>query len=103
MAKAASPKFDEKKLPKGQLRKLTALRKSLGDDIANRAFGQWLRAQKRLRAQKKGTAGPVDKTGELIEERLAALVAEKKISIPRGGYLLTRGRGRVIVTRAARD
>ncbi len=97
MPKAASPKFDEKKLPKGQLRKLTALRKSLGDDIANRAFGQW------LKAQEKSTAGAVDKGAELIEEAVAAIIKRKKISIPRGGYLLTRGRNRVFVTRAAKD
>ncbi len=97
MPKAASPKFDEKKLTKGQLRKLTALRKSLGDDIANRAFGQW------LKAQEKSTAGAVDKGAELIEEAVAAMIKRKKISIPRGGYLLTRGRGRVILTRAAKD
>ena len=97
MPKAASLNFDEKGLPKGQLRKLTALRKSLGDDIANRAFGQW------LRAKAKGNAGAVDKGAELIEEAVAAMVKKKKISIPRGGYLLTRGQGRVFVTRAAKD
>ena len=97
MPKAASPKFDEKKLPKGQLRKLTALRKSLGDDIANRAFAQW------LRAQEKSTAGTVDKGAELIEEAVWALVKEGKIRIPRGGYLLTRGRNRVFVTRVVQD
>ena len=97
MPQAASPKFDEKKLPKGQLRKLTALKKSLGDDIANRAFGQW------LRAQEKSAAEAVDKGAELIEEAVWALVKEGKIRIPRGGYLLTRGRNRVFVTRAAKD
>ncbi len=97
MPQTASLKLDETELPKGQLRKLNALRKSVGEDIGNRAFGQW------LKAQKKGDSGPVDNTAELIGERLAALVAEKKISIPRGGYLLTRGRGRVIVTRTAKD
>ena len=97
MPQTASLQYDETELPKGQLRKLTALRKSLGDDIANRAFGQW------LKAQKKGDSGPVDNTAELIGERLAALIAKKKISIPRSGYLLTRGRGRVIVTRMAKD
>ncbi len=97
MPQAASPAFDENALPKGQQRKLTALRKSVGDDIGNRAFGQW------LKSQQKGTAGSVDNTAELIGERLAAVLAEKKISIPRGGYLLTRGRNRVFVTRMAKD
>ena len=78
MPQAASPAFDEQKLPKGQQRKLTALRKSVGEDIGNRAFRQW------LKTQKKGGSGPVDKTGELIGERIAALVKGKRISIPRG-------------------
>ena len=69
----------------------------MGDDIANRAFAQW------VKALKKGDSGPVDKTAELIEERIAALIKKKKISIPRGGYLLTRGRGRVILTRTAKN
>ena len=93
MPQAASPKFDEKKLTKGQLRKLTALRKSLGDDIANRIFAQW------LKAQEKRTAGAADKQAEQIEEAVGALVKEGKIRIPRGGYLLTRGRNRIFVTR----
>ena len=97
MPQAASPAFDENALPKGQLRKLTALRKSLGEDIANRAFEQW------LKTQEKANTGPVDGGAKLIEEAVAALVKKKKISIPRGGYLLLRGRGRVIVTRAAQD
>ena len=97
MPQTASLQYDETELPKGQLRKLTALRKSVGEDIGNRAFGQW------LKTQKKRDSGPVDRTGKLIGERLATMLAQKKISIPRGGYLLTRGRGRVIVTRTAKD
>ncbi len=97
MPQTASLKLDETELPKGQLRKLNALRKSVGEDIGNRAFRQW------LDAQKKGVSRPVDKTAELIEERIADLIKNKKISIPRGGYLLTRGRGRVILTRVAKN
>ncbi len=97
MPKAASPTFDENALPKGQLRKLTALRKSLGEDIANRAFGQW------LKAQEKGNTGAVDRSAELIEEAVAAIAKKKKLTIPRGGYLLTRGRGRVFVTRVVQN
>ena len=96
MPQAASPTLDENALPKGQQRKLTALRKSLGEDIANRAFAQW------LKAQEKGSASIVDKGAELIEEAVWVLVKEEKIRIPRGGYLLTRGRNRVFVTRAAK-
>ncbi len=96
MPQTASLKLDETELPKGQLRKLNALRKSVGDDIGNRAFAQW------VKAQKKSNAGSVDKTADLIEKKIATLIKEKKISIPRGGYLLTRGRGRVIITRTGK-
>ncbi len=95
MPQTASLKLDEAELPKGQLRKLNALRKSVGEDIGNRAFARW------LKAIKKRDSGPVDKTAELIEERIADLIKNKKLSIPRGGYLLTRGRGRIIITRTA--
>ena len=37
--------IDESVLTKGQRRKLDALRKSIGDDIAERAFAEWLSAQ----------------------------------------------------------
>ncbi len=79
---------------KGQIRKLNALRKSVGSDIGERAFAQWL---KRVDA-KKDTAG--DKNSTQIAEAMQAALEAKGLGIPRGGYLITRGRGRVIVTRA---
>lgn len=90
MPKKTRPAFIEKDLTKGQLRKLTALRKSLGDDIANKAFGEWLETV---------SADTVaeDKDAALIADTLQPLVLKGKIKIPRGGYLLRRGRGRVIV------
>jgi hypothetical protein len=42
MARKATSKINEKRLGKGDLRKLTALRKSLGDKIADAAFVQWM-------------------------------------------------------------
>jgi hypothetical protein len=39
--------IDEKALTKGQLRKLNALRKSVGDKIGDAAFSIWLKAQQR--------------------------------------------------------
>ncbi len=80
-------------LTKGQIRKLNALRKSVGPDIAERAFAQWL---KRVNAEK----APVDKTSAQIAEAIQSALGRKRLSIPREGYLITRGRGRVIVTRA---
>ncbi len=84
----------ETDLTKGQLRKLNALRKSVGPDIGERAFAQWLEG---VNAER-GTAG--DKTSAQIAEAIQAALGRKGLSIPREGYLITRGRGRVIVTRA---
>ena len=81
-------------LTKGQIRKLNALRKSVGPDIGERAFAQWL---KRVNAEK---APAEDKTSAQIAEAIQAVLGRKGLSIPREGYLITRGRGRVIVTRA---
>jgi hypothetical protein len=93
MARKATPKFNEKDLTKGQLRKLTALRKSVGEDIGNKAFQDW------LGSQSKAPKVAVDKNAEMITDTLNGLVKSKGLRIPRGGYLVTRGRGRVIVTR----
>jgi hypothetical protein len=67
------------------------------ENIGTKAFNQW------LKTQKKGEEVNLDKTAEAIAGDLVALIKEKNLAIPRGGYLLTRGRGRVIVTRAAAD
>ena len=94
MARTKKAGFDEKALSKGELRKLTALRKSLGEEIANAAFAQWLATE--------GTApGQADKNAEQIVEALGLLIEAGKLRIPRGGYILRRGRGRVIVERPA--
>lgn len=97
-AKAAKPEFDTKDLSKGQLRKLNALRKSVGDRLGDETFGKWLKKQR-------GTndTAAEDKNATLISETLLKLINDKKLRIPRGGYLVTRGRGRVIVTRAKGD
>ena len=96
MPRTATPAIDESTLTKGNLRKLRALRKSLGDKIADRAFAEWTR-------QKTGAtaASPVDRNAELIASTLLPLAKSGKLRMGRGGYLVRRGRGRVIVSRAA--
>lgn len=96
MAKQKSAsKIDEKALSKGHLRKLTALRKSLGADIADAAFAQW------LEQNPAASAAAGDPNAEMISDALMKLVTDKALQIPRGGYLIRRGRGRVLVERAA--
>ena len=90
----SSASFNENELTKGQLRKLNALRKSIGEEIAHKAFAEWLSSQST-------TVEEVDKNAELIADVLVDQINKGKLRIPRGGYLLRRGRGRVIVERAA--
>ncbi len=85
--------INEAALTKGELRKLSALRKSVGDKIAKQAFLKWLQGK-----PKAGAAAPRDRNAEMITESLGKLVQGGGLRIPRGGYVVTRGRGRVIVT-----
>ena len=82
-----------RKLNKGHIRKLTALRKSLGPKIADKAFSDWLATQKTVTS-----AGAVDKSAAAIAKLLEKPVLSGKIKIPKNGYVVKRGRGRVIVT-----
>ena len=84
--------IDESVLTKGQLRKLTALRKSVGPAIADEAFAKWFGQQVE--------APQVDENAQAIADALWGLVREGRLSIRRGGYIVRRGRGRVIVEAA---
>ena len=86
--------INEASLTKGDLRKLNALRKSVGAKIGEQTFTKWLK-----RKPKAGSAAPRDRNAEMITETLGNLVQSSGLRIPRGGYVVTRGRGRVIVTR----
>ena len=82
--------IDESGLTKGQLRKLRALRNSVGDEIAERAFAEWL-------AKQQAASGEADANAATIVDTLWPLVEQGTLAIPRGGYLIRRGRGRIIV------
>ena len=82
----------ESTLTKGEVRKLNALRKSIGDKLGEEAFAKWLKKKEKAH----GNVSE-DKNAALIAETLMKLIDDKKLRIPRGGYLVTRGRGRVIV------
>ena len=97
-AKPQAPELDLKALTKGELRKLNALRKSVGEKLGEETFFKW------LKKQSTASDGVVeDKNATMIADALIKLIDEKSLRIPRGGYLVTRGRGRVIVTRARDD
>ena len=93
MDETASDKIDESALTAGQRRKLNALKKSVGDEIGERAFAEWLASQ--------GGAKPnADANAALIVDTLWPLVQQGTLAIPRGGYRIRRGRGRIIVEAA---
>ncbi len=93
MARKSAPKLDETALTKGELRKLHALRKSIGEDIGEQAFLEWLRKKTAVMTE------PEDKNAALIADTLMPLIEQNKLRIPRRGYLILRGRGRMIVVR----
>ncbi|MEQ9642035.1 MAG: hypothetical protein RIM84_18575 [Alphaproteobacteria bacterium] len=97
MPRRKSAAVDEAALSKGDLRKLNALRKSLGPDIAERAFAEW------LATKPEAVDGPPDRAAEVIADAVYGLVEKNNLQIPRGGYLVRRGRGRVIVERPAEE
>ena len=84
-----SSAIDESALSKGQRRKLDALRKSVGNDIGERTFADWLATQT--------PAMPTDANAARIAEALWPLIERKALKIPRGGYVVRRGRGRIVV------
>ena len=90
MDQTSSDRIDEGSLTKGQLRKLNALRKSVGEEVGERAFAAWLASQGAADEQADGNAA-------LVVDTLWPLIEQGRLAIPRGGYLLRRGRGRIVV------
>ena len=78
-----------KALSKGHQRKLTALRKSLGKDIADKAFAAWQKAQ--------GTAKPTGKSDPVAKKLLSTLKSlekDKSINLGNNGYSVKRAKGK---------
>ena len=90
MPRRARAKIDASGLTRMQLRKLAALQRSVGDDIGERAFAEWLASQEPAGAK-------TDHNAAAIADALWPLVKEGTLAIPRGGYRVRRGRRRVIV------
>ena len=95
---ARKPSINESTLSKMEVRKLNALRKSIGDDLGNKAFAEWYKA----RPVAGPKAGPVDATAEAIAQAVMGLIEDGTIKgLPRGGYNMRRGRGRVVGRRSS--
>ena len=81
--------INEKSLSKGQLRKLNALRKSLGDKIADSAFTQWMKEQ-----PAKVMTAKRDPVAEKLVAALASLSKDKSFNLGRKGYVVKRAKGK---------
>lgn len=82
-------KINEKMLTRGELRKLAALRRSVGEDLADEVFAKWYAKERRWVSLE-------DPNISNIEQALHPYM--KKIRIPKGGaYAIRRGRGRFII------
>ena len=75
-------------LTKGQIRKFNALRKSVGDDIAEEAFGKWMKTQ---------TKKPTDHSDPVavaLVEALNYLKGDKSFRLGAKGYVVKRSKGK---------
>jgi hypothetical protein len=80
--------INENTLSKGQIRKLNALRKSLGDKIAEDAFSKWMKSHAKDETVK------VDPVAVKIEQALASLVNDKSLRLGSKGYIIKRSKGK---------
>ena len=80
--------IDESQLTKGQLRKLAALRKSVGDALGEEVFAKWVAQQENASA-----AHRADPVAQKIAEALADYEADGSFRLGRYGYTVRRARG----------
>ena len=81
--------IDETGLTKGQVRKLNALRKSVGDDLAEEVFAKWLE-----RAAASSARSKPDPVAMKIVEALAGFENDPKFNLGNYGYTLRRAKGK---------
>ncbi len=80
--------LDLSTLTKGQTRKLNALRKSLGNEIADAAFAKW------MKTQTKEETFQVDPVAEKIKAALSSLEHDKAFRLGSKGYNIKRSKGK---------
>ena len=81
--------IDENGLTKGLVRELTALRKSVGDDLAEEVFVRWLAREAASQAKSKP-----DPVAMKIVEALAGFENDPKFKLGNHGYTLRRAKGK---------
>ena len=81
--------IDETGLTKGLVRKLAALRKSVGDDLAEEVFARWLEREAALQAKSK----PYPVAMKIVEG-LTEFENDPKFNLGNHGYTLRRAKGK---------
>ena len=81
----------ETSLNKGQIRKLNALRKSVGVKIGEEAFGKWLKEQAKAKAVPKVQS---DHVAEIILNAVRSLEKDKTVKLGNRGYVIKRAKGK---------
>ena len=80
--------IDQSTLTKGQIRKLNALRKSIGDDIAEDAFGKWMKTQSKTPKEVR------DPVADALVAALSRLISDKSFKLGTKGYVVRRAKGK---------
>ena len=81
--------IDESTLTKGQIRKLNALRRSVGDKIAGDAFSKWMKTQ--IKKKPKEVRDPV---ADALVTALGQFKDDKTFRLGSKGYVVRRAKGR---------
>ena len=81
--------INESNLTKGQIRKLNALRKSVGDELGEEVFAKWFAQKDRTPA-----AHRADPVAVKIEQALADFVEDRSFRLGNYGYTVRRARGK---------
>ena len=80
--------IDQSTLTKGQIRKLNALRKSVGDDISEDAFGKWMKTQTKTPKETRDTVA------DALVSALAHFNHDKSFKLGNKGYVVKRSKGK---------
>ena len=82
--------MDETSLTKGQIRKLNALKNSIGEGLGTEAFTKWMSNQKK----EKSEGVKVDPVAVKLQEVLSHLESDTSVRLGNKGYTIKRARGK---------
>ena len=80
--------IDHSTLTKGQVRKLNALRKSIGNDIADVAFAKWMKTQTKTPKEVR------DPVADALVAALDQFKDDKTFRLGAKGYVVKRSKGK---------